>query len=323
MPQVITGFDRFAQAQRQREQDKRQAALQDAQEQRAQAAETRAASTFEMARQDRTEAKARQVKLDVQADEDRELNRQKATLGVVAGATEQLMATASPMPVNGAFAPLLAYVADESKIPTIATVETQYGGDNAPSSFVYRDATGNEVARVGLQDPEAMAVMSGRVQSGQGENWFLGGTFLDPNTGEWSVTQVKESTGETRKTTVGIPASQVDKTPGLTPGEIAQTTKLSWEIGLADEVMDLIPQGMIDTDFDGKTPQAMSLSIRRLLGSAAPGSPEEKQLRQALAKLKEVQNRMKGVVAPGAGQPTPPDPLGGMGGSGDVLDGVF
>lgn len=318
MPQVITGFDKYAAKVRQAEQDKRTAALQDAQEQRA-------VSTFEMAKQDRQEGKARQVKLDTQAEEDRKLRRQNDLLGVVAGASEQLMKTTSQMPVNGAFAPLLAWLPDESMIPQVATVQSEYGGDGQPSSFVYRDATGGEVARVGLQDPAAMAAMAGKLKGGSAGNWFSVGMTYDEKTGTWNYTQAEEGTGKTIKTPVGTPASAVDKTPEPTIAEQRGQRDLDWQV-VAPQIMDLLPaslDGLVEKpDYTDSIKAATTLRSMRANLALPPNATEtDMQEYQAAQKAIEKAFQMLKKFNSG-GAADAPDPLGGMGGE-SPLDGVF
>lgn len=320
MPQVITGFDRFAQNQRQRKLDERTATLQDAQE-------ARAVSAFEMAKQDRVTNRARQVKLDAQAEEAGKLRMQNDVLAVVAGASEQLMQTTSPMPLNGAFAPLTAYLPADLQ-QQAATVESVYGGDGNPSAFVYKDATGNTVATVGLQDPAAVAMMTGNIKQGSAGEWFAVGTTYDEKTGRWNYTQAEKGTGKTINTPVGTPAGAVDKTPEPTIAEQKGTRELAWQT-VAPQIMDILPatlDGLVEkADYSDPIKAATTLRAMRanlaLPQNASPEDMKEYQAAQkAIAEAFEMLKRFNGQPgsAPAAGA------LDIMGGGGsDPLGGVF
>ena len=259
MPQVITGFDKYAAKVRQAEQDKRTAALQDAQEQRA-------VSTFEMAKQDRADKKAADA---VKAGQDAvkaKRDEEKATLEIqkarqigFAGELELASQLTTPTPAM-AFPSLLygvpSQTAEELKDKFVVVQRDAKGQPTRVSWFDSEAADGEPLYSYGFTGPIDDIGKSGtginEVGLTVGEDGKLYYNFFEKGTKK--VTSV-ELEGQK-------PLSSVQKP--LTEQQNAARAKAEWSGFASKTLLGMLPEGASREDgFSLDTPLKAAVSITR------------------------------------------------------------
>lgn len=316
MPQVITGFDKFAQSQRQKKLDERTATLQDAQETRAVAQERRAASAFEMAAQDRVTANAN-------AEEDRKYQAQvrwgnqfKQDIAVLGTLTQ-------PVPIElvpGVAAMIPPAKAAGAKYATfsrngegLVTGVDYYAEENDPAPMYQ---LGLDAA--GLADEAASNWQTYESQTTQSAD----GTLTA------NVVQVNSSTGETRvlKANLGkdVKPAKEEKppTPGQEATDIAKQEKLMKEQAMRKTNSALAPvrPWMIASEYGKfKDPYEAKGSVELLIQEEeslqAPNARKVTALKEALKKMDSIISELDGG--------TPAAPAGKPGGGGTVDPSIY